>query len=85
MAVAAKLPPFCPDNTETWLIQSESQFRLKGVTCSQTKFDYMVQAMSQSVAIKVFVLIRAPPADPYSHIKERFLKMYALVACFLPP
>ena len=27
-AVAVKLPPFWPDNIETWLVQSESQFRL---------------------------------------------------------
>ena len=40
--VAVKLPPFWPDNIETWLIQLESQFRLKGVVCSQTKFDYVV-------------------------------------------
>ena len=65
--VAVKLPPFWPDNIETWLIQSESQFRLKGVTCSQTKFDYVVQAMSQSDAVKVLDLIRAPPANPYRH------------------
>ena len=44
-SVAVKLPPFWPDNIETWLIQSESQFRLKGVTVSQTKFDYVVQSM----------------------------------------
>ena len=34
-AVAVKLPPFWPDNIETWFMQSESQFRLKGVTASQ--------------------------------------------------
>ena len=60
-AVAVKLPPFWPDDIETWLVQSESQFRLKGVTTSQTKFDYFVQAMSQSDAVKVLDLIRAPP------------------------
>ena len=43
-AVAVKLPPFWPDHIETWLIESELQFRLKGVTCSQTKFDYFVPA-----------------------------------------
>ena len=42
MAVAVKLPPFWPDNIKTWLVQAESQFRLKGVITSQTKFDYMV-------------------------------------------
>ena len=74
----SKRPPFWPDNKETWLIQSESQFGLKGVKCSQTKFDYVVQAMSQSDATKVLDLIRAPPADHYRHIKEHLLKMYAL-------
>ena len=77
-AVAVKIPPFWPDNIETWLIQSESQFTLKGVTCSQTKFDNVVQAMSQSDANKVLDLIRAPPADSYRHLKDRLLKMYAL-------
>ena len=56
-AVTIKLPPFWPDIIKTWLVQSESQFRLKGVTCSQTKFDYVVQAMSQSDAAKVLDLI----------------------------
>ena len=42
-----------------------SQFRLKGVTC-QTKFDYVMQAMSRSDPGKVLDLIRAPPATgPY--------------------
>ena len=60
-SVAVKLLPFWPDNIETWLIQSESQFRLKGVTVSQTKFDHVVQSMSQTDAVKVLDLIRAPP------------------------
>ena len=80
IAVAVKLPLFWPDNIETWLIQSKSQFRLKGVMCIQTKFDYVVQAMSQSDAVKVLDLIRAPPAYPYRHIKEHLLKMYTLTA-----
>ena len=73
-----KLPPFWPDNIETWLIQSESQFRLKGVTCSQTKFDYVVQAMSRSDAVNVVDLIKTPPSDPYRHLEDRLLKMYTL-------
>ena len=78
-AVAVKLPPFWPDNIKTWLIQSESQFRLKGVACSQPKFEYVVQDMSQSDTVKVLDLIRAPPADSYRHLKDRLLKMYALI------
>ena len=78
-SVAVKLPPFWPDNIETWLIQSESQFRLKGVTVSQTKFDHVVQSMSQTDAVKVLDLIRAPPHnDSYGHLKNHFLQMYGL-------
>ena len=77
--IAIKLLPFWPDNIETWLIQSESQFRLKGVTVSQTKFDHVVQSMSQTDAVKVLDLIRAPPRDnPYDHLKSRLLQMYGL-------
>ena len=65
-AIAFKLPPFWPDNIKTWLVQPKSHFRLKGVTCSQTKFDYVVQGVSQFEAVKVLDLIRSPPAsDPY--------------------
>ena len=72
-AVAVKLPPFWPDSIETWLVQAESQYCLKGVTSSQTKFDHLVQAMTQSDAVKVLDLIHAPPADdPYGHLKDRF-------------
>ena len=37
IAVAVKLPLFWPENIETWFVQSKSQFRLKGVSVSQTK------------------------------------------------
>ena len=78
-SVAIKLPPFWLDNIETWLIQSESQFRLTGVTVSQTKFDHVVQSMSQQDAVKVLDRICAPPRnDPYGHPKNRLLLMYGL-------
>ena len=35
-SVAVKLQPFWPDNIKTWLIQSKSQFCLKGVTVSES-------------------------------------------------
>ena len=80
MNVAVQLPPFWPNNMETWLVQTESQFHLKGVTVSKTKFDYVVQSMSQKDAVKILELIHAPPAeDPYSHLKSRLLRMYGLM------
>ena len=83
--LAVKLPTFLPENIETWLVQAKSEFRLKGDTCSQTKFDYVVQVMSQSDAVKVLDLIRAHPvSNPYQHLEDQLLKMYALTdnACF---
>ena len=80
-SVAVKLLPLWPDNIKTWLIQSKSQFRLKGVTVSQTKFDHVVQSMSQIDAVKILYLIRAPPRDyPYGHLKNRLLQMYGLTS-----
>ena len=52
-ALRSNYHPFWPNNIETWLIQSKSQFRLKGVTVSQTKFDHVVQSMSQQGAVYV--------------------------------
>ena len=44
-------------------------FRLKGVTTSQTKFDHVVQSMSQNNAVKVLDLICTPlHNDPYGHL-----------------
>ena len=65
-AVAVKLPLFWPDNIKTWFVQTESQFRLKGVSVSQTTFEYCVHSMMQEVAVKVLNLIKNPPAnDPF--------------------
>ena len=38
-----------------------------------------MQSMTQEVAVKVLDLIRNPPADnPYQHLKDRLLCMFAL-------
>ena len=77
--VAVKLPSFWPNNIETWLILSKSQFCWKGVTVSQIKFDHVIQSMSQNNTVKVLDLIHASPRDdPYSHLKNHLLRMYGL-------
>ena len=77
--VTVKLPLFWPENIEKWFVQAESQFCLRAVTISQTKFDYCIQAMPQKVTVKVLDLIRNPPTEnPYQHLKDRLLWMYAL-------
>ena len=79
------MPLFWPENIETWFIQSESQFRLKGVSVSQTKFNYCVQSMTQDVAMKVFDMIRNPPTNnPYQHLKNRLLPFLLLMTMPAP-
>ena len=78
-AVAVKLPPFWPDNIDAWFSQVESQFRIKGVTTQQTKFDYVVQAMSQSEVVKVLDLVRnLPNTNPYSTLKDNLTSLFAM-------
>ena len=70
---------FWPENIETWFVQSEYQFCLKGATSSQPKFEYWVQSMTQDVVVKVLNLIRNPPTNnPYRHLKDSYLRMFAL-------
>ena len=80
-ALVVKLPSFWLVNIETWLVQSESQFCLKGVTCSQTKFDYVVQVISRLTQSRSLISsdLLLPP---YQHLMNWLLRMYAL-ACML--
>ena len=76
MVVALKLPLFWPENIETWFVEAKSQFQLKGVVVSQTKFDYFGQSKMQEVAVKVLNLIRNPPDDdPYQTLKDRLQQL----------
>ena len=58
--VAIKLPQFWPYNIETWFVQTESQFCLKGVSSSENKFDYCFQFMSQEVAANILAISSRP-------------------------
>ena len=78
-SVGVKLPSFWTDNMETSLVQSKSQFRQKCVTVSQTKFDHVMQNMSQNNAVKVLDLIPTPPHNnPHGHLKNFLLRIYGL-------
>ena len=45
--VSVKVPAFWPDSAETWVVQVEAQFALKGVTDSLTKFYYCISLFNQ--------------------------------------
>ena len=78
-AVALKLPVFWPDSCESWFINAESQFHLKNITASSTKFHHVVASLPQKEIDNVVDIIRNPPAaDPYSALKSRLLQTHSL-------
>ena len=77
--VAIKLPQFWPEQPYVWFAQAESQFALKHVTVSLTKFHHVVSVLPQQVAAGVLDLIRSPPSsNPYTTLKARLEQTYAL-------
>ena len=78
-AVALKLPVFWPDSCESWFINAESQFHLKNITSSVTKFHHVVASLPQNEIDNVVDIIRNPSAtDPYGVLKARLLQTHSL-------
>ena len=78
-AVALKLPVFWPDSCESWFINAESQFQLKNITTSSTKFHHVVASLPQKEIDNVVDIIRNPPAaDHYGALKSRLLQTHSL-------
>ena len=78
-AVALKLPVFWPDSCESWFINAESQFHLKNITSSITKFHHVVASLPQNEIDNVVDIIRNPPAaDPYGVLRSRLLQTHSL-------
>jgi len=76
--VSVKVPAFWPDSAETWFVQVEAQFALKGVTASLTKFYYCVSSFNQETANQVLDLIKSPPSsEPYEALQNQLLKLFA--------
>ena len=77
--VALKLPVFWPDSCESWFINAESQFHLKNITTSSTKFHHVVASLPKKEIDNIVNIIRNPPAaDPYSALKSRLLQTHSL-------
>ena len=78
-AAAVKIPQFTPTDPEWFFAFCEAQFRLKGVTGDDTKYDYIVTNLPADVASRVLSTLKDPPADgKYDTIKHRLLKEYTL-------
>ena len=77
--VSMKLPVFWPDEAEVWFAQADTQFMIRNVSVSKTKFYHAVVILPQEVDLQILEFIRAPPArDPYEVLQERLITLYRL-------
>ena len=70
-------PPFWKQNVQLWFKQVESQFRVKGVTADEDKYDLIVSALDTSVLTQVSdLVIEPPPIDKYQTLKQRIINCF---------
>ena len=78
MVGTVKLPEFWPDSTALWFARADAQFRLKKITAEQTKFDHVITMLDSKTAAQVMDVLITPPDHPYTVLKERLTKTFAL-------
>lgn len=74
LAISAnlKIPPFWSNRPDLWFIQVETQFRLKGITREQTKYDYLISSLppeSMEIVADIFKTT-VPDNEKYENIKK---------------
>ena len=78
-AVSLKLPEFWESSAAAWFVQAEAQFAVRNITADDTKYYYVVAALSSSTASRALSLLQAPPAeDKYNELKSHLLQVYEL-------
>jgi hypothetical protein len=78
-AVSLKLPPFWPEDPETWIDQVEAQFHIRKITSDETKFHYVVAALDPPTARRMRDTIRgAPDGQKYATLRKRLSDTFGL-------
>ena len=76
-----KLPVFTSCDPFTWFVRVEAHFRSKKVVRSQTKSDYILQVLPESVCTRIAAFLRKNPTDiDYEDLKAEILKKYSLTS-----
>ena len=74
-AATVKLPPFFQGNPSFWFAQVESQFRTKAIKNDLAKFDHVMAALSEDVALRVMPAITR---QSYMGLKTHLLGEFEL-------
>jgi hypothetical protein len=76
--VGLKLPEFWPQSTDLWFARADAQFRLKGITVEQTKFDHVISMLDNKTANQCLSILVNPPENPYTALKQKLTKTFSL-------
>lgn len=77
--LAVKMPPFWYDKPASWFHSVEAQFHLQNIVADDTKYYYVVSALSEKVVSDVDdILSNPPPADKYQHLKTALITRLSL-------
>ena len=72
-----KAPPFSKQNVPIWFRQVEAQFRVKGITIDEDKYDLILGSIETDICTRVSdIIINPPEQNKYQTLKER------LISCF---
>jgi hypothetical protein len=74
-----RLPAFWVDKPVSWFVLAESRFRLHGIHREQTRYDYLVSALTKEAVSLVLDVVEHPPERlPYSALKQSLLDSHQL-------
>ncbi len=77
--MSLKLPDFWETQATLWFARAEAQFQLRNITADETRFNYVVSALSTATAVHVFSCLENPTmTDRYETLKSLLLAAFGL-------
>ncbi|XP_063854589.1 uncharacterized protein LOC135096773 isoform X3 [Scylla paramamosain] len=72
--VTVKLSPFCASEAASWFRRAEVQFRLRKVTSPQTKADYVLEAIPETIFPRITAWLDNQDKDVIDDLKQYLLQ-----------
>lgn len=74
--VSVKIPPFWIERPEVWFFQVEAQFKISGITCEDTKFNYLVAQLEPKYVDSIWDIVTGTSKGKYADAKKRLLALF---------
>ena len=73
--ITFNIPPYNPNNINTWFLQMQALFNSKRITSQRSRYAYLVEKLPSEVANEVTDLLDPMPEDmPYDTLKAAIIK-----------